>query len=76
MKIDEKNDDDDNDGLSAKWWKTGKKARSKDKKPVHCTDDELEYNSTSKSSSEVSEPKYEEKDEKEAKICYFTYQIY
>jgi hypothetical protein len=42
----------------------------KGKKPVHCIDDELEYNSAN-SNSEVGEPESDgkdEKDEKEARV--------
>jgi hypothetical protein len=58
-----KTEQDDDDGPSAKWQK---KAKSKGKKPVHCTDDELEYNPTN-SNSEVYEPASDEKDEKNEK---------
>jgi hypothetical protein len=76
-----KNDGEKNDDWpSAKRRKTEKKAKSKGKKAVHCTDDELEYDSAAKSGSEVSEPEFEEKDEKGARVCFnfviFIYRIY
>jgi hypothetical protein len=44
-----------------------KATKSKGKKPVRCTDDELDY---SQSSSEGNETEYEEKNEKGARVCW------
>ena len=43
-----------------------KTTKSKGKKPVRCTDDELDY---ARSSSEGNETEYEEKNEKDTRVC-------
>jgi len=57
---------DDNDGPSAKRRKSNVKAKSKGKKPVHYSDDELD---DSQSSLEGNETEHEEKNEKGARVC-------
>ena len=59
----QKNDDDHDDEFGHK----SKKRRSKGKKLVHCSADELEYNSTNSNSS--NEPITEELNAKEARVC-------
>ncbi len=59
----QKNDDDHDDEFGHK----SKKRWSKGKKPVHCSADELEYNSTNFNSS--NEPVTEESNAKEARVC-------
>ena len=59
----QKNDNDHDDEFGHK----SKKRRSKGKKPVHCSADELEYNSMNSNSS--NEPVTKELNVKEVRVC-------
>ena len=61
-----KNDEKNNDGPSTKWQK---KAKSKGKKLIYYTDNELEYELILKLSFEDDELDFDKTDEKGARVC-------
>ena len=64
-----KNNEKNNNKPSAKWQK---KAKSKDKKLIHYTNDELEYESMPKLSSENDKSNFDKTDKKETRV-YFNF---